>query len=77
VEIEWDDACFVREIGLRLDTLQVFRETQREGVVRKAQCKARASRRRAIHLPRGKGVPGNPLIELDGAVRLGSSMGPG
>jgi hypothetical protein len=68
VETEWDDACFVREIGLRLDTLQVFRETQREGVVRKDQCKARASRRRPIHLPRGRGVAGNPLIELDGSV---------
>ncbi len=68
VEIEWDDACFIREIGLHLDTLQVFTETQRDGVIRKDQCKGRASRRRAIHLPRGKGVTGNPLIELDGSI---------
>ncbi len=65
-ESKWDDDCIVREVDIHLRTLQPFKETERVGVVRKDRCKIRATRQRAIHLPRGKGDADSPLIEIDG-----------
>ncbi len=66
MEYTYDDGCFIREVGIHLDTLKVFRETEHDGVVRKNECKSRTTKGRAIRLPRGKGVADSPLIELDG-----------
>jgi hypothetical protein len=66
MEHTYDDGCLVREVGIHLDTLKVFKQTERDGVVRKDECKSRTARRRTIRLPRGKGAAESPLIELDG-----------
>jgi hypothetical protein len=66
MEQEYDDECLVREVGVHLDTLKVFKQIERDGVVRKNECKSRTAKRRTIRLPQGKGVADSPLIDLDG-----------
>ena len=66
MEHTYDDGCLVREVGIHLDTLKVFKQTERDGVVRKDECKSRTARRRTIRLPQGRGVADSPLIDLDG-----------
>jgi hypothetical protein len=66
MEFQYDDECLVREVGIHLDTLKVFKQTERAGVVRKNECKSQTGRRRTIRLPQGKGVADSPLIDLDG-----------
>lgn len=65
-ESKWDDDCIIREVGIHLSTLQPFKETEREGVLRKDVCRIRVPKQRAIRLPRGKGGADSPLIKLDG-----------
>jgi hypothetical protein len=66
VEYEYDDECLVREVGIHLDALKVFKQTERAGVVRRNECRSRTAKPRTIRLPRGKGVADSPLIHLDG-----------
>ena len=65
VEVKWDDECVVRDVGIHLDMLHVFREAERAGKIRKDDCKSQTPRWRTIPLQRGKGDAGSPLIELD------------
>jgi hypothetical protein len=68
VEQEWDDECIVREIGIHLDELGIFRESERDGVIRKSKCTSRTGRQRPVHLRRGRGTAESPLIELDNSL---------
>jgi hypothetical protein len=67
VELKWDDECLIREVGVHLNTLGLFKQAEREGVVRKNECKGRAARQRPIHLHQGTGTADSPLVGLDGA----------
>jgi hypothetical protein len=60
----YDDNCMIRDVGIHLNSLALFGETESVGVMRKGEC--RSTKRRAIHLPPGKGVVGAPLVALDG-----------
>jgi hypothetical protein len=66
MEHTYDDGCLVREVGIHLDTLKVFKQTERDGVARRNECKSRTAKRRTIRLPQGKGVADSRLIDLDG-----------
>lgn len=66
IEYTYDDGCLLREVGIHLNSLRVFREAERDGIVRNGECKSRTSRRRTIRLPRGKGDSESPLVEIDG-----------
>jgi hypothetical protein len=59
-----DSTSLIRDVRIRLDTLQPYREIESDGVLRKP------TTRRAIRLPRGKGVAGSPLIAIDGPATL-------
>jgi hypothetical protein len=63
-ELFEDDGCQVRTIGIRLDALQLFGQTEGTGKYRKDQCQA--SKTKSVRLPRGKGTSGSPLVRLDG-----------
>jgi hypothetical protein len=65
VEQEWDNECIVREVGIHLNGLGIFKESERNGVIRKSGCMSRAARQRPVHLCRGKGTEDSPLVELD------------
>jgi hypothetical protein len=64
VEHLWDTECRVRIVGVHLDTLQLFGETERSGVDHGGNCKTGTAV--PIQLPRGKGTTDSPLVELDG-----------
>ena len=69
VEQEWDDECIVREVGVHLNGLGIFKESERDGVIRKSRCTSRAARQRPVHLHRGKGTEDSPLVELDNPTK--------
>ena len=62
-ELFEDDDCLVRTIGIRLDALQLFGQTEGTGKYRKDQCQA--SKIKPVRLPQGKGILGSPLVRLD------------
>ena len=66
METGYDGECLVREVGIRLDSLKVFKQTERNGVMRRNGCKTRTAKPRTIRLPQGKGVADSRLIDLDG-----------
>jgi hypothetical protein len=68
VEQEWDDECIVREVGIHLNGLGIFKESERDGAIRKSGCTSRA-RQRPVHLRRGKGTEDSPLVELDNPAK--------
>jgi len=59
-----DSTSLIRDVRIRLDTLQPYQEIESDGVLGKP------ATRRAIRLPRGKGVVGSPLIAIDGPATL-------
>jgi hypothetical protein len=59
-----DRGCLVRNIGIHLDTLQLFGQTQATGLKKKGKCET--GKPRPIRLPHGKGVAGAPVVELNG-----------
>jgi hypothetical protein len=66
MEYTYDHGCLLRDVGIDLRSLLVFKEAERDGTVRNGGCRSRTSRRRTIRLPRGKGDSESPLVEIDG-----------
>jgi hypothetical protein len=63
-ELFEDDGCQVRTVGIHLDALGLFGETEGTGKQRKDRCQA--GKTKPIRYPRGKGISGSPLVRLDG-----------
>jgi integrase len=59
-ELFEDDDCLVRTIGIHLDALQLFGQVEGTGKYRKDRCQA--SKIKPVRIPRGKDIPGSPLI---------------